>query len=175
MRKKISELEAKEQLAPTDIVPIVDSELQRSKSKKTTIADIIEIVDAVPNTERGVPGGVATLDGATGKLPIEQIPDSAFTEVFSVVSEAAMLALPAQTGDLAIRTDLNKTFVLAGPVPNILNYWQEIVTGIPEMTLDDVIGVDTGSPSVLAALIFDPETQLWRSAGLDKITDGGEF
>lgn len=175
MRRKISELESKNQLAQTDIIPIVDSELQRRKTKKTTIADLAAAIDAVPNSQRGVPGGVATLDTVTGKLPISQIPESAFTEVFSVVSEMAMLALPAQTGDIAVRTDINRTFVLAGPTPQVLNYWQEIVASSAPSNLDDVLDVDTGIPDVKAALVFDPETQLWRSADIAKLTDGGSF
>lgn len=175
MRKKISELDVKTNLAATDIIPIVDSELQRRKTKKTTIADIVAAVDAVPNDQRGVPGGVATLDSNTGKLPVNQIPAAAFTEVFSVSSQMAMLALQAQTGDIAVRTDINKTFVLAGALPSVLNHWQEIVASSAPPTLDDVADVETGEPDVKAALVFDPETQLWRSADIAKLTDGGEF
>jgi hypothetical protein len=175
MRKKISELESKTQLAQTDIIPIVDSELQRRKTKKTTIADLAAAIDAVTNSQRGVPGGVATLDEVTGKLPLSQIPESAFTDVFSVVSEAAMLALPAQTGDIAVRTDINRTFVLAGPTPTVIHYWQEIVASAAPANLNDVLDVDAGIPDVKAALVFDPDTQLWRSADIAKLTDGGIF
>ena len=127
MRKKISELETKDTPAPTDIIPIVDMSLIKRKTKKTTLADIVELVDAVPNTQKGAPSGVATLNAA-GTLESSQLPALAVTETFSVSSEAAMLALPAQIGDIAVRTDLKKTFILSGNAPGALNNWQEFLT-----------------------------------------------
>ncbi len=50
--------------------------------------------------------------GPDGKLPPEIIPAMAVTEVFVVDSKTAMLKLPANVGDMAIRTDENKTYVL---------------------------------------------------------------
>lgn len=172
MRKKISELETKDTPAPTDIIPIVDMSLVKRRTKKTTLGDIVELVDAVPNTQKGAPGGVATLTEA-GKIEVEQLPAIAVTETFSVSSEAAMLALPAQIGDIAIRTDLNKTFILSGNAPSALNNWQEFLT--PIGALAGLTDVAVGEPSVRAALVYDPDTQLWRSADIAKITDGGQF
>lgn len=76
-------------------------------------------------SERGAPNGYAPLD-ANGKLPNEVLPALAITEVFSVNSQAAMLALSAQGGDLCIRTDLSKTFVLSGNNPAVLGNWIEL-------------------------------------------------
>jgi hypothetical protein len=174
MRKKISELEPKADPALTDIIPIVDMSLTRRKTKKTTLADIVELVDAVPNTDRGVPGGVATLDLATGRLAPSQVPAIAVTETFNVSSEVAMLALPAQTGDFAIRSDINKTFVLAGATPTNIANWQEIIVPTPSLTALPDVNVSE-LPIVKSALVFDPVTQLWRSADIAKITDGGSF
>jgi hypothetical protein len=85
-----------------------------------------------------------------------------------------MLALPAQTGDFAIRSDINKTFVLAGPTPAVLENWQEIIVPTPSLTALPDVNVEE-LPSVRSALVFDPVTQLWRSADIAKITDGGAF
>jgi len=172
MRKKISELEAKDTPALTDIIPIVDMALAKRKTKKTTLSDIVELVDAVPNEQKGAPSGVATLNSA-GTLEVSQIPAIAVTETFNVSSEAAMLALPAQIGDIAIRTDLNATFILGGNSPGALNNWQEFLT--PIGSLAGLADVAVGTPTVKAALVFDPTTQLWRSADIAKITDGGQF
>ena len=172
MRKKISELEPKDVLESTDLIPIVDMSLAKRKTKKTTIGDIIEVIDAVPNDQRGAPGGVATLTTA-GRLEIDQLPAIAVTETFNVSSEAAMLALPAQMGDIAIRTDLSKTFILSGNAPIALNNWQEFL--MPSGALSMLTDVAVGSPNVRAALVYDPDTQLWRSADIAKITDGGQF
>jgi hypothetical protein len=39
-----------------------------------------------------------------------------------------MLALTAETGDIAVRTDLNKSFILAGSNPATLGDRQELLT-----------------------------------------------
>lgn len=81
----------------------------------------------------GVANGLATLDGA-GKVPTTQLPALAINDVFTVASQAAMLALTAQRGDIAIRTDVGKTFVLSTDSPGTLADWVELKfsgTGLP--------------------------------------------
>jgi hypothetical protein len=51
------------------------------------------------------------------------------TDVFVVSSEAAMLALSsAQTGDVAIRTDINKSFILSDYNYGTLSSWKELLS-----------------------------------------------
>jgi len=50
------------------------------------------------------------------------------TDTFVVNSEAEMLALTVQRGDLAVRTDLSKTFILQGDDPTLLSNWVELAT-----------------------------------------------
>jgi len=81
---------------------------------------------AIPSSQKGVAGGVATL-GADGKLPVSQLPPLAVNEVFTVASQAAMLALTAERGDAAIRTDQNgQWYVLTTDVPTVLANWRPI-------------------------------------------------
>lgn len=95
------------------------------------ITDITGLQTALDNkvnaTLLGVNNGVATLDGA-GKIPVGQLPAIAITDTYPVTSETSMLALTAQTGDVAVRSDLNKSFILAGSNPAILTDWQELLT-----------------------------------------------
>jgi hypothetical protein len=77
--------------------------------------------------DAGVANGVATLD-SSGHVPQSQIPAVAITDTFVVASQAAMLALTAQTGDVAVRTDLSKSFILKGSDPTILGNWQELLS-----------------------------------------------
>ena len=56
-------------------------------------------------------GNVPVLD-SKGKLADSVIPAVAITDTYVVATETAMLALSAQKGDIAIRSDLNKSFVL---------------------------------------------------------------
>jgi len=74
----------------------------------------------------GVANGVATLDGS-GLVPTSQMPPLVISEVFTVASEAAMLALVAERGDVAIRTDTNETFILSTDSPGTLGDWKLIV------------------------------------------------
>lgn len=75
----------------------------------------------------GLISGYATLDG-TGKVPSAQLPAIAITDTYAVASEAAMLALAAQKGDIAIRSDLNRSFVLAVEPATVLANWKELLS-----------------------------------------------
>ena len=68
----------------------------------------------------------ASLD-ESNKVPLAQLPAVAITDTFVAASEAAMLALSAQTGDIAIRTDLNKTYILQGSAAATLANWKELL------------------------------------------------
>lgn len=173
VRKKISELDPKGDLAPSDFIPIVDTELARRKTKRTTVQDILNEVNAVTQPEKGAPEGVATLD-ANAKLNTAQLPNLAVTETFTVGSEAAMLALPAQMGDVAIRDDISQTFILQGQNPTVLDNWAPILVPTTQ-TLAGLTDVADTIPADRAALVYDPDTNQWRPAKLDKLTDGGEF
>jgi len=76
---------------------------------------------------RGAANGYAPL-GADSKIPTSYLPALAITDTFVVSSQAAMLALDTQIGDVAVRTDLNKSYILAGSDPTILANWQELLT-----------------------------------------------
>lgn len=70
--------------------------------------------------------GKADLVG--GLIPTSQLPPLAVNEVFTVASQAAMLALVAQRGDMAIRTDNGLTYVLASDSPGTLADWKQIAS-----------------------------------------------
>ncbi|HET6536715.1 MAG TPA: hypothetical protein VFG34_01190 [Sphingopyxis sp.] len=76
---------------------------------------------------KGAAGGYASLD-AGGKIPSSQLPPIAISEPFVVASQAAMLALVAQTGDFAIRTDVSRTYILREEPASALVNWVEMAT-----------------------------------------------
>lgn len=122
--KKISQLPNKDEPLPTDIVPIVDTGVTPISTKQTTLAKII-------STFRGVPSGVASLD-LNGKIPVTQLPGLAINDTFVVSSEAAMLAVDAEIGDVVVRTDISKSFILADEPATTLGNWVELLAaGIP--------------------------------------------
>jgi hypothetical protein len=73
------------------------------------------------------PNQVLLLDGA-GRVPTVVLPPISITDTFVVANQAAMLALTVETGDVAVRTDLNKSFILRGTDPTLLSDWQELLT-----------------------------------------------
>ena len=72
-------------------------------------------------------GNIPILD-SNGKLADSIIPAVAITDTYVVATEAAMLALSAQKGDIAIRSDLNKSFVLQVTPASTLANWKELLT-----------------------------------------------
>jgi hypothetical protein len=68
--------------------------------------------DYVPLTQKGAANGVAELD-SDAKIKISQLPGLSISDSYPVASETAMLELSVERGDLAIRSDINKTFVFA--------------------------------------------------------------
>lgn len=91
-------------------------------------------------------GNVPVLD-ARGKLLSSVLPALAITDIAEVGSQAEMLALTAQTGDIAIRTDLNRTFALAAEPASTLANWKELRT--PTDTVLAVAGL-TGTITAAA-------------------------
>lgn len=67
----------------------------------------------------------ADLDGG-GKIPTSQLPPLAINETFTAANQTAMLALTAQRGDMAIRTDNGRTYVLSSDSPSTLADWKEV-------------------------------------------------
>lgn len=84
-------------------------------------------VGAIATTAAGAANGVATLD-AGGKIPSTQLPPIAITDTFVVSSQAAMLALTAQVGDVAVRTDIQENFILQSEPASTLANWIQLET-----------------------------------------------
>ncbi|MDI6761044.1 MAG: hypothetical protein QMD05_09475, partial [Candidatus Brocadiaceae bacterium] len=86
---------------------------------------------------KGIANGYAGLD-ASGKVPSSQLPALALTDVWTVASQAAQLALTAEEGDVAIRTDLNKSYAHNGGTSGTMADWSELLT--PTDTVLSVFG-----------------------------------
>lgn len=92
-------------------------------------------------------GNVPVLDGS-GKLSTAILPAIAISDTFVVASEAAMLALTAEVGDVAVRTDISKSFILKTAGATVLANWQELLA--PANAVQSVNG-QTGIVSLTAA------------------------
>lgn len=88
---------------------------------------------ATKNTGTGN-GNIPILD-SSGKLADSVIPKVAITNTWVVASQVEMLALSnAQEGDVAVRTDINKSFILKTAGYSTLANWQELLTPTDSVT-----------------------------------------
>ena len=129
------------------------------------------ITDAINVSQKAAANGVATL-GADSKIPNNQLPALAITDTFVVASQAAMLALStAEKGDVAVRTDLNKSFILAADPYSTLANWQELLT-----PTDAVLSVNglTGAVTLGASDVGAAPTTRTISAGTG-LSGGGDL
>jgi hypothetical protein len=152
------------------------------------IADLID--DYLPDTylpisQKGNANGLASLD-SNAKIPSSQLPALSITNTSVVASQAAMLALEAETGDVAVRTDLNKSFILTASPATTLSNWQELLsppdtvtsvntkTGNVTLKLDDIDDVAV-QPGVATGhyLKYDAGTQTWQSSAFPTVDTSG--
>lgn len=90
------------------------------------------------NNSIGAANGIASLD-AGGKLPISQLPALAIGDTHSVADQAAMLALTAERGDVAVITG-DGNYRLAGDDASVLSNWVKLVDneGVESILIDGV-------------------------------------
>ena len=151
------------------------------KNAPLTIADVTGGLGYTPVdiTQVGAASGVASL-GPDGKLAASQVPAIAVTDTFVVASQAAQVALTtAEKGDICVRTDINKTYILTSARYDLFNHWQELAT--PTDSVTSVFGragvVTMGSSDVVAALGFTPynnSNPTGYITGNQTITFGGD-
>ena len=91
--------------------------------------------------QKGVSNGVASLN-ADGIIPSNQLPAVALSSTNVVGSDAAMLNLSnAIVGSIAIRTDVNKNYVLSALPSSTLSNWIELLTpAAPVQTVNGYTG-----------------------------------
>lgn len=104
-------------------------------------------VDARINLQKGQSNGLTPL-GSDSKIPSQYLPALAITSTFVVGSQAAQLALDAQEGDVAVRTDLSKNFIKNASTTGTMADWTELLT--PAAPVQSVNG-QTGNVELDAA------------------------
>jgi hypothetical protein len=113
----------------------------------------------------------AKADLVAGKVPTAQIPAIAINTTFTVASQAAMLALAASQGDVAIRTDFSPahSYQLAAADPTVLGNWISV-------NLGGVVSVNMQSGVIVlaAADVGAPATSRQINTG-GGLTGGGDL
>jgi hypothetical protein len=140
-----------QKIVATNVIETIDKQFV-TNAEKTAIANLGTASSKDTGTSAG---NVPVLDG-TGKLSGSILPDLAITDVFVVASEVEMLALStAKTGDVVIRTDIEKTYILATLNYATLTDWKELTvphapvssvagkTGVVTLDVADISGLST--------------------------------
>jgi hypothetical protein len=146
-----------------------------NSQKITNLANPVDNGDAVSlgyfTGQKNVANGIAALD-SNGKITTDHLPALAIAETFVVNSQANMLALTAQTGDIAVRTDVSKSFILTASPASTLGNWQELLT--PTDAVQSVDG-STGAVSLSGVYINRTTGQLLGNldANTHKVTGLG--
>ncbi|NBR26473.1 MAG: hypothetical protein EBU08_22375, partial [Micrococcales bacterium] len=105
--------------------------------------------DYIPLTQKGASSGVAELD-ANAKIKIAQLPGLAITNTYAVATETAMLQLAVEVGDIAIRSDVSKTFVFAASALEVTT--KQISTNTATITTGIAHGITTGDTVVISGV-----------------------
>ena len=104
----------------------------------STVTGLQTALDAKQaSSAKGAANGYASLDG-DGLVPVSQLPAISITDTFVVANEAAQLALTAEVGDVAIRTDEAKTYILRAAGASTLANWELLQT--PAAAVSSVLG-----------------------------------
>lgn len=132
---------------------LVSSLAAESQARTDAVSGLQTDVNArIPSVEKGAADGVATL-GSDGKILASQLPALATTETFVVASQTEQLALAAQPGDFAVRTDFapNRNYILTTTDPSNFNNWRQLSAPGAVTSVDGMTGAVTlGSTSVVA-------------------------
>lgn len=131
-------------------------------------------VGAVSSTALAAANGVATL-AADGTLVTSQLPALSITDTFTASSQAAMLALTAQKGDVCVRTDQSRTWILAADPATTLANWTQLPiptdavlsvnsqTGVVNLAAADVGALAASGTAVAATKLATARTIAGKS------------
>ncbi|MDB6064947.1 MAG: hypothetical protein JWR26_1155 [Pedosphaera sp.] len=108
----------------------------------------------------GAASGLCPLDSSS-LIPASFLPSITVHNTFVVASQAAMLALSAHQGDVAIRTDLNQSFILLNNTPSVLGNWTQLLT--PTSAVTSVNG-STGTVTLTTANIAEGSNLYYTAA-----------
>jgi hypothetical protein len=129
----------------------------------------------VTEAQRNAMNGYAGLD-ENGKILAAALPEIGISRVYVVATQAAQLALTADEGDLAIRSDLSRSFVHNGGTSGTMSDWLELArtsdhvysvagkVGAVELEITDIDGLSAALAAAATAV---------HTHTLSDITDAG--
>lgn len=133
----INEVNAKPSTAPPDASETVKGIVELATAAETTTGISpslavhpaglkVELDKKVNSSSLGYFATGTDAGNLTGTVPSASLPPLAITKVNIVATQAAMLALVAEEGDIAKRTDTGRTYFLAAAPATTLANWIEV-------------------------------------------------
>lgn len=124
----------------SESMPLSNNDYLEYLNKPNTEALIKSKIDALglgtaSKKNTGTSSGNIPVLNSNGKLPDSVIPAVALTNTFTAASDAEMIKLSsADIGDICVRTDLSKTFILQKTPYSTLSNWLELRTPADKVT-----------------------------------------
>mgnify|MGYP003181645752 CR=1 FL=1 len=109
---------------------VPEGELLSELPEASSRANTVPIFDVNSNAATKSLSEFAIIDSVSGKLPVSIIPSVALTVPFVVSDQDEMLALSAQIGDVAKRTDLGYSFMLGAEPASTLSNWVQLTDNV---------------------------------------------
>ena len=140
-------------------IRVPDGELLSDLPAASSRVNAVPVFDANSNIDVKNLSDFAIIDSGTGKLPVSIVPSVALTVPFVVSNQEEMLALPAQVGDVAKRTDLGYSFMLGADPASTLSNWVQltdnVLTQLSQSSGASMIGAkdDEDNPTTVQQLL----------------------
>lgn len=157
----------------------VDTKGRITKAENISASDIPTIptskvsgLGTAATRNTGTASGNIPLIGSDGKLDAAIMPAIAITDTFVVDSQEDMLATNAQVGDVCIRTDQNKSYILKTAGASTIGNWAALLT--PTSPVQSVAG-KTGAVTLtkadvgLSNVTNESKTTMFNNANLTGI------
>lgn len=126
-------------ITPSKFKSRLEAFAQPLSSNLTTLAGVVSgtfgrtLLQSSSATAAKTSLGLATIastgsasDLISGTIPTSVLPPLAINDVFEAANQAAMLALTAQRGDVAIRSDEGRSYILAEDDASVLANWKQL-------------------------------------------------
>lgn len=141
----------------------------------------VDALGTASTCDTGTSEGNVPVINANGKIDTSILPALAITDTFTAANESEMLALSADKGDVCIRTDLSKTYILKQTPASTIANWAEIVSPADAVqSVNNKTGVvtlnysDVGAVGANTAITGSTKTKItYDSKGL--VTSGADL
>ncbi len=139
----------------------VDAKGRVTAATNLQASDITGVLGSAATKNTGTGAGNIPILDSNGKLNTSVLPSLSIMDVYTVNSQSAMLALDCEPGDIAIRTDVNKTYILSGDNPALLGNWKELLTPTDAVTS---VNSKTGAVVLKTKDIAEDTNLYWTAA-----------